>query len=239
MKDSQTKSFLGFIPARGGSKGIPDKCIKPLLGKPLIAYTIEAALKSNYLDRIIISTEDERIAEVARQFGSEVPFLRPKELATDSTPTLPVIQHGLRCLQEQGYSPDFVVLLQPTSPLRQFRHIDQAIEKILQTQADAVVSLCPGHYHPFWMKRVLENDRVLPFMETDREYLRRQDLPPVYELNGAVGVVKREVILENRRAIDQDIRAIFMEDIYSIDIDTPLDFFMAEKLMEKLQKDEE
>lgn len=226
------KKFLGFIPARGGSKGIHRKCLKPLLGKPLIAYTIEESLKSKYLNRVIVSTDDEEIASVSRQFGADVPFMRPESLATDSIPTLPVIQHGLKVLFQQGYRPDFVILLQPTSPLRQARHIDEAIEKILQTGADTVVSLCQVGYHPFWMKKIVGKDSVLPFMETGQEYLRRQDLPPVYQLNGAVMVSRSEIILDDKKAEEQDIRAIFMDDIYSIDIDTPLDFFVAERLME-------
>lgn len=223
------KKFLGLIPARGGSKSIPLKNIKPLLGKPLIAYTIEEALKSKYLDRIVVSTDDVQIAEVSKEYGADVPFIRPAELATDTSPTLPVIQHALKYLESEGYTPNFVVLLQPTSPLREVKHIDEAIEKILDTNADSVTTLTEAETHPYWMRK-LDGDRVYPFIETGEQSLRRQELPSVYRLNGAVIVVKREAI--DKKWQEQDIRAILMEPIYSIDIDTPLDFYIAEKLME-------
>lgn len=225
------KKFLGLIPARGGSKNIPLKNIKLLLGKPLIAYTIEEALKSKYLERVIVSTDDTQIAQVAEEYGAEIPFIRPKELATDTSPTLPVIQHALLSLEPQGYRPNFVVLLQPTSPLREVKHIDEAIKKILVTNADSVITLTESEIHPYWLRK-LAGDRVTPFIEIDEEPLRRQDLPPIYKLNGAVVVSKREVILSGKSWPQQDVRAIIMEAIDSIDIDTPLDFYIAEKLME-------
>jgi len=230
------KKFLGLIPARGGSKSIPLKNIKPLLGKPLIAYTIEEALKSEYIDKIIVSTDDIQIAKISKEYGAEVPFIRPKELATDTSPTLPVIQHALKYLESEDYIPDFVVLLQPTSPLREVKHIDEAIKKILDTDADTVITLTESNIHPFWMRK-LEGDKVYPFIETCNNSLRRQDLPPVYKLNGAVVVSKREVIVSGKNWQEQDIRAIIIAPIYSIDIDTPLDFYIAEKLMELKAKD--
>lgn len=225
------KKFLGLIPARGGSKGIPLKNIKLFHGKPLIAYTIEEALKSEYLEKVIVSTDNAQISQISREYGAEVPFIRPKELATDTSPTLPVIQHALMYLESEKYIPNFVVLLQPTSPLRKVRHIDLAIKKILDTGADTVISLTESEIHPYWMRN-LEEDKVYPFIETDKKSLRRQDLPAVYKLNGAVVVSKREVILSGKEWQKQDVRAIIMENIYSIDIDTPLDFYIAEKLME-------
>jgi N-acylneuraminate cytidylyltransferase/CMP-N,N'-diacetyllegionaminic acid synthase len=225
------KEFLGLIPARGGSKSIPLKNIKPLLGKPLIAYTIEEALKSKYLDRIIVSTDDAQIAKISNEYGADVPFIRPKELAQDTSPTLPVIQHALMYLKSEGYIPDFVVLLQPTSPLRQVKHIDEAIEKILDTNADSVISLTKSEIHPYWMCK-LDGDKVYPFIDTGKKSLRRQDLPIIYKLNGAIVVSKTEVILSGKSWQKQDIRAIIMDPIYSIDIDTPLDFYIAEKIME-------
>ncbi len=230
------KKFLGFIPARGSSKSIPLKNIKPLLGKPLIAYTIEEALKSEYLERVIVSTDDSQIAEIAKEYGAEVPFIRPGELARDISPTLPVLQHALMFLESEGYTPDFVVLLQPTSPLREVRHIDDAIKKILDTNADTIITLTESEIHPYWMRK-LEGDKVYPFIETGEKLLRRQDLPTIYKLNGAVVVSKREVILSGKNWQDQDTRAIIMDPIYSIDIDTPLDFYIAEKLMELKGKD--
>lgn len=230
------KKFLGLIPARGGSKSIPLKNIKLLHGKPLIAYTIEEALKSEYLDKVIVSTDNAQISQISKEYGAEVPFIRPKELATDTSPTLPVIQHALMYLESEGYIPNFVVLLQPTSPLRKVKHIDSAIKKILDTGADTVISLTESEIHPYWMRN-LEGDKVYPFIETDKNLLRRQDLPVVYKLNGAVIVNKREVILSGKEWQKQDVRAIIMDNIHSIDIDTPLDFYIAEKLMELKDKE--
>jgi len=132
--------ILGLIPARGGSKGIPRKNIKPLGGKPLIAYSIEAGLKSRYLDKVLVSTDDEEIAQVARQYGADVPFIRPAELARDDTPTLPVIQHALRFLADKGETYDAVCLLQPSSPFRTPAFIDAAIEKYVRSGADSLVT---------------------------------------------------------------------------------------------------
>lgn len=225
------KKFLAIIPARGGSKSIPLKNIKPLLGSPLIAYTIKEALKSEYLDRIIVSTDDIQIAKISQGYGADVPFIRPKELAQDTSPTLSVIQHALLYLESEGYIPDFVVLLQPTSPLREVKHIDEAIKKMLDTDADSVITITKSEIHPYWMCK-LKGDKVFPFIKTSKKSLRRQDLPPIYKLNGAVVVSKREVILSGKNWQNQDIRAIIMDPIYSIDIDTPLDFYLAERLME-------
>ncbi|MBI4778522.1 acylneuraminate cytidylyltransferase family protein [Candidatus Desantisbacteria bacterium] len=231
----QHLKFLGLIPARGGSKEIPKKCITPLRDKPLIAYTIEEARKSRHLHRIIVSTDDKHIASISIKYGAEIPFMRPKELAQDDTPTLPVIQHTLSTLRSQGYVPDYIVLLQPTSPLRDVSHIDAAIEKIIQTKSDMIVSLCKVTQHPFWMRR-MDGDKVFPFIETKNTYHRRQDLPDLYRLNGAITVTRREVIEAASLAIDEkkklDIRGYVMEEDVSVDVDTPIDLFIAQKLLE-------
>ncbi|MFH1860719.1 MAG: acylneuraminate cytidylyltransferase family protein [bacterium] len=233
----QHLKFLGLIPARGGSKGIIKKCITPLRDKPLIAYTIEEAKKSRHLHRIIVSTDDKDIASVSKEYGAEIPFMRPEELAHDDTPTLPVIQHALNTLRSQGYVPDYIVLLQPTSPLRDVSHIDAAIEKIIQTQSDMVVSLCKVTQHPFWMRRIDGEDKVSPFIETKNTYHRRQDLPELYRLNGAITVTRREIIEVAALAIDEkkkiDIRGYIMEEAVSVDVDTPIDLFIAQKLLEE------
>src|SRR3989344_1664495 len=133
---------LGIITARGGSKGIPGKNIKPLLGKPLIAYTIESAKTSGVFDRLILSTDDAEITRVAKEYGCDVPFMRPTELAEDKSAHLPVMQHAVRWLKEnENYSPDYVMILQPTSPLRQPFHIQEAVDLILRTKADSVLSV--------------------------------------------------------------------------------------------------
>jgi CMP-N,N'-diacetyllegionaminic acid synthase len=222
---------LGVIPARGGSKSIPRKNAKVIAGKPLLAWTVESALRSKTLNQVIVSTDDEEIAGIGRKWGARVPFIRPFELAQDDTPTLPVIQHAVSWLEStEGYIPEIVLLLQPTSPLRRTEHIDQAVELLLQTGADSVVSVCLSEQSPYWMKR-LEGDRVFPFLNKASEYTRRQELPRVYRLNGALYATRYDVLMRQRRILGEDTRAIVMDAESSIDIDSQLDFKIAEMLL--------
>lgn len=234
MSKSKHIEVLALIPARGGSKGVPRKCIKPLAGKPLIAYTIRAALASRVITRIVVSTDDKEIRVVAESFGAEVPFLRPAELAQDATPTLPVLKHAVSTLAlVENYRPDIIVLLQPTSPLRQARHIDEAVQTLLDTGADSVVSLCTTKAHPYWLKQIID-DRVSDFYPWDRQVMRRQDLPPVYQLNGAIYVTRYRVLMEEDRILGRDTRPYLMDQYASIDIDTPVDFILAEALLKEM-----
>ncbi|MBW2554728.1 MAG: acylneuraminate cytidylyltransferase family protein [Deltaproteobacteria bacterium] len=229
MKDKKT---LAVITARGGSKGIPRKNIRTLLDKPLIAYTIQAALQSRTLNKIIVSTDDETIAHVSEQYGAEVPFLRPKHLASDNATSLSVLQHAVRYLEEKEcLLADIIVCLQPTSPLRSAEDIDQAVTLCLSSGADSVVSLCQVECHPYWMKKVVAGN-VYPLMEIDDEkYSRRQDLPPVYQLNGAIYVTRRKVLLEEKRLLGKHTLPYIMPRERSIDIDTPIDFKIAELIL--------
>src|SRR5262245_12626531 len=194
---------LGLIPARGGSKSIPRKNISPLAGRPLLAYTCEAALGSHRLTRVLLSTDDEEIAQVGRVCGVEVPFLRPLELARDDTPSLPVAQHAVRWLIEhEGWEPDVVMLLQPTSPLRRAHHIDEALEHMTQAGADTVVSVIkvPHHCSPYTVMQLQDGwlhsfwQEPLPF-----DPFRRQNLPTLYARNGPVILATRvAVVLESQ-----------------------------------------
>lgn len=234
MIDEQT--VLGIIPARGGSKVVPNKNIRILAGKPLIAWTIEAGLKAKTLDRIIVSTDDKKIAKISREYGAEVPFIRPKILASDSTPTLLALQHAVRYLEKkEDYSPDIIVTLQPTSPLRDETDIDKAVRRLMETGADSVVSLCETEYSPYWMKK-LKKDKVYPFVKTKKEYNRRQDLPKVYRVNGAVYVTRRDVLMKDGKVLGKDARALIMPKEKSVDIDTMLDFKLAELLIKEREK---
>ena len=226
------QKILAVITARGGSKGVPQKNIRPLLGKPLIAYTIQAALQSKTLNRTIVSTDDETIAHVSKQYGAEVPFLRPQHLATDAATSLSVLQHAVRYLADkEDYLADIIVCLQPTSPLRSAEDIDQAVTLCLRTGSDSVVSLCQAEHHPYWMEKVVAG-RIYPLMEADDEkYQRRQDLPPVYQLNGAIRVIKRNILLEEERMAGDNALAYIMPQERSIDIDTPIDFKIAELIL--------
>lgn len=226
---------LAIIPARAGSKGLRGKNTVPLGGKPLIAHTIEAARAAHSIQRIVVSTESEEIAHIARQYGAEVPFLRPAELAQDETPMLPVLQHVLSQLTAtEGHQFEIVVLLQPTSPLRRAEDIDRAVTLLEQTRADSVISLCAAEHHPAWMKRI-ERDCVLPFLENGPEVTRRQDLPPVYRLNGAIYVTRAQVLLQGNAILGRDTRALIMDNESSVDIDTPLDMKLAALILQERQ----
>lgn len=227
--------IVAIIPARGGSKSIPYKNIKKLAGKPLIAYTIEEAIKSKTLDRVIVSTDDDRIAKVSRKYGAEVPFKRPAKLAKDTSHTPPVIKHAIKYLEnKEKYKVDLVVTLQPTSPFRKAKDIDDAIEKIIKTNADSVVSICEADYPPYWMKKI-KGDKVYSFVKSKIDYhlLERQQLPKTYKLNGAVYVTKRDLIMKKNKIIDGDVRAIIMDPIRSIDVDSITDFLLAEVIMKE------
>jgi len=224
---------VAVIPARGGSKGICRKNLTEILGKPLLAYTIEAAHKAHSLEKVIVSTDDEEIQAVAQACGAEVPFLRPHHLATDTATTLSVLQHAVTYLAApQGYLADMVVCLQPTSPLRSAEDIDAAVSLCSATGADSVVSLCKAKHHPFWMKKIVDG-RVLPLMdENENHYTRRQDLPPVYQLNGALYVTRRKVLLEENRVLGHYTAPYIMPPERSIDIDTPGDVLFAAVLLQ-------
>lgn len=231
---SSNSRCIAVIPARGGSKSLPRKNILPLEGKPLIAHTILAARAANSIQRTIVSTESDEIAEIARQYGAEIPFLRPLELAQDETPTLPVLTNVLAQLEAaEGSKPEIVVVLQPTSPLRRAADIDAAVSLLEQTQADSVISLCAAEHHPALMKR-LEGGRVIPFLQDAPEYARRQDLPPVYRPNGAIYVIRRHVLDENH-IFGRDTRALLMDAESSVDIDSPLDLKVAALILQERQ----
>lgn len=236
MSIGKRKNFikvLGIIPARGGSKGLPGKNIKLLAGKPLIAWTIKAALESHMLDRVIVSTDDPKIAKISRKWGAETPFLRPKQLARDRTRSLPVLKHAISFLKhKEGYIPDVVVLLQPTSPLRKPKHIRQALSLFHRTKANSLVGVCRAEHSPYWMMR-LKGTQSFPLMADSKKYERRQDCPPVYRVNGAMYVTGYHVLMTKDKIMDKNARAFVMDAHSSIDIDTPLDFKMAEILMKE------
>lgn len=218
------------IPARGGSKGILHKNIRDLAGKPLIVYTIEAALESKTLRRVIVSTDDLRIAEIAKSYGAEAPFLRPAELAQDDTSGLPVFQHAVRFVEEdEGANLNVVVLLQPTSPLRNHRYVDDAVRKLLKTGADSVITVCKVRHHPFW-SFILKGDRLYPYSRKGIN-VGRQDLPDVYAENGAVYAIRRNVLLDQNSLYGKDTRAVVMPYEESVDIDDYFDFFVAEMML--------
>ena len=229
---------IGIIPARGGSKGIPRKNLAPLLGKPLLAYTIEAAKASGFLTDIVVSTEDQEIATVSRNCGAQVPFYRPAELATDKTLSVPVVLHALREMEQITSKPyDIVVMLQPTSPLRSAHDIDSGIQLLLDTGADSVISVVNvGGHHPFRMKRVVGQNVLINYIDQGFEDMRpRQELPPVYIRSGALYIVRRSVLAEQQTFVGRDCRAYIMPEGRAINIDTRLDLILAEQLLRQAQ----
>lgn len=224
--------IVGIIPARAGSKGLPDKNIRLLCGKPLIYYTIKAALEACCLQRVIVSTDSDRIAEIAKGYGAEVPFLRPAELSADDTPSLSVVRHTATFLVDQEkYRPDTLVTLQPTSPARRAEHIDAAVELFANTHADVVMSVCESEYSPYWMRRIGADGRLIPILPDSERFMRRQDLPVVYRLNGAVYVESYSSVMNGTNEPGKVIRALVMDRADSIDIDDEFDFRLAEMQM--------
>jgi CMP-N-acetylneuraminic acid synthetase len=230
--------ILAIIPARGGSKGVPGKNIKRLAGKPLIAWTIETAQNTSCLDRIIVSTDDEKIAAIAREYGAEVPFLRPQEFAGDTSSDMEVYLHALGWLADnENYYPDIIVWLRPTAPLRLSCDIGNGVDKLIASGADWVRSVSLVEHHPYWMFR-LDDDRLRSFVDgvDISKYLRRQLLPPAYRVNGAVDVAWRKTLVEKNLLYCGDVRGCITPPERSVDIDTELDFVMAEAIIKKAKK---
>lgn len=220
--------IVAIIPARGGSKGIPRKNIKQLFGKPLIVWTIEHAKKSRYIGRITVSTEDKEISEISKKYGAEV-IERPEELAKDETPTIDVIFHVLR-VQAENFEPGLVVLLQPTSPLRNAQDIDNAIELFLKNDCESVVSVCEVEHSPYWGFEI-ENRYLKPIFGGKYLNMRRQDLPKVYTPNGAIYVSTPEILRKYKSFYCSKTIPYIMPPERSVDIDNEIDFMLAELLM--------
>ena len=229
------KNILAIIPARGGSKGVKRKNIKELNGHPLIYYTIKAALRSKYINRVIVSTDDCEIEKVAKSNGAEVPYLRPKELAGDNSSTVDVVIELLNHLKiSEKYIPEYIMVLQCTSPLRDTKDIDNSIEKLISSEFDGIVSVCEAKINPYWTN-VLKGDKLEYFIEDGKYIIRRQDLPKIYNLNGAIYFVKREVFEIEKTFEVSNLTAYIMDEQSSIDIDNEMDFKIAELIMEEFK----
>lgn len=223
---------LAIIPARGGSKGVPDKNIRLLRGKPLITYTISAALQSQLLSKVIVSTDSEKIAEIATRWGADVPFIRPDELAQDNTPTLPVLQHALQFLAKHNEYFDAVCLLQPTSPFRPSGFIDDAIRTFTIKDTDALVSVLPvpDEYNPHWAF-ISDNNGLLSIATGEKQIIpRRQDLPKAYFRDGALYLTKTNVLLKKNSIYGDSLSYIVSDPRHYVNIDTPQDWDKAERL---------
>ncbi|MGE5380679.1 MAG: cytidylyltransferase domain-containing protein [Methylocystaceae bacterium] len=221
-------TILAIIPARGGSKGIPRKNIYNLAGKPLIAWTIEAAMASQFIDRLILSSDDEEIIAVAQSYGCEVPFKRPGELARDETPGIAPVLHAINNIgQPYGY----IVLLQPTSPLRTAEDIDSCIKKCIDSSADSCVSMTRVEDNPYLMYLLNEDEVITPVADSAR-HQRRQDTPPIFKLNGAVYVASSLFLQQEISFVGTRTVALVMPNERSVDIDSFDDLLLAEKILQ-------
>ena len=223
------KTFLAIIPARGGSKRLPRKNILDLCGKPLISWSIEAALKSKYISKVVVSSDDEEILNISSNFGADI-IKRPYELANDTATTFDTVKHTIDNFENY----DYIVLLQPTSPLRNVKHIDEAIELLEEKQADAIVSVCEMDHSPLWSNTLPKDGNMNNFLRDEVLNKRSQDLEKYYRVNGAVYICKTDKLLENKSFFLKDnIFAYIMDKKNSIDIDEEIDFEIAKVLINK------
>ena len=222
--------ILAVIPARGGSKGIKMKNIVSLNGKPLIAYTIEECLKSKLVDRTIVSTDSEIIAEIAKQYGADVPFIRPKKLALDTSKNIEALIHALNELEKNGEKYDYALILQPTQPLRKAIHIDESIEFLINSNEESLVSVSKVKDHPILIRKVSKNGVTANLLNCSST-VRRQDFPDYYIVNGAIYINKINENLNLNTSLNDNKMAYIMDQKYDIDIDTMFDLKLAEIMM--------
>jgi CMP-N-acetylneuraminic acid synthetase len=230
------KTVLGIIPARGGSKGVLRKNIRLLAGKPLIAYAIEVGLKSPSVDRVIVTTDDEEIAAIAREYGAEVPFMRPSELAGDSVPDKPVFQHVLNELKEtESYHPDVLLNLRCTTPFKTVDDVESVVEKLVGSDCDSVRTMTSveGVFHPYWMFKE-QDGYAQPFLtgiDTEKNY-QRQLLPSLYRLNGVVDGLKSVNLLSSGSFWGDRMGIVEVPEERAFDIDTEFELRVANLIME-------
>lgn len=231
----KNKTFIAIIPARGGSKRLPRKNVLNLGGKPLIAWSIETTLKSKYIDEVMVTTDDDEIAEISREWGARVPFKRPAELANDTAIRSSIIRHTIEFYENDlGKKFDYLVFIQPTSPLREEAHIDDAIEYLFDKNADSVVSVCEVEHPVQWSGVLPENNDMSNFITPEAAKLRSQDLQVHYRLNGALFICNTSKFLEEDCVfLKKNTYAYIMAQDVSPDVDTEIDFLLAETLLKR------
>jgi len=226
------KKVLAIIPARGGSKRLPGKNILPLADIPLIGWTINAAINCSSIDKVIVSTDCQEIADVSKSFGADVPFVRPKDLSNDFASSIAVVLHSIDFIVNSGWKPDLIVLLQPTSPLRTSFDIDNAFGLYNDKNADSIVSVCESEHSPIWANVLPENMLMSNFLPKEHLNRRSQDLPTYYRLNGAIYIANVLELIKYKSFIMPDnTYAYIMDKEHSVDIDTYLDFKLAEFIL--------
>lgn len=222
----KNKKILAVIPARGGSKRLPGKNILPFCGKPLISWSIQAAMESEYIDKVVVSSDDSNILAIAEQYGADV-LPRPAVLASDEAGTISVLKHVINGMESKY---DCIVLLQPTSPLRTEKHIDEAIELLGCKQADSIISVTKTAHSPLWSNTLPQNKSMKDFLRSDVAGKRSQELADYYRLNGAIYIVTCGFFLENESFYSDNSYAYIMPEYASVDIDTKYDFVCAEAI---------
>ena len=223
-------AVLGLVPARGGSKGIPGKNVRPLAGRTLLDYVARAARESGVVDRLVLSTDDPRIVEAGARAGLQVPFMRPAHLAADDTPMLPVIEHAVAALEDEGWSPEIVVLLQPTSPLRRPSHIRSAVEELRASGSDSVVTVVelPRHLSPDYVMRI-DDGRLVPFLPEGHSVTRRQDARPAFVRDGTVYAFWRRTLRDTGSIYGRVCRPLIVAAAESLTLDSEDDWAEAER----------
>jgi N-acylneuraminate cytidylyltransferase/CMP-N,N'-diacetyllegionaminic acid synthase len=227
------KTFLAIIPARGGSKGLPGKNIKELCGKPLIAWSIEAGVKSKYLDELVVSTDYQNIADIAKEYGASVPFLRPDSLASDTATSFDAVKHTIDYYKnELNKEFDYIVLLEPTSPLRVSDDIDKAIEQLFISEANSIVGISKTEdQNPAFLVLKNEKDYISGYQNRDMQVLRRQDISDVYFFEGTIYISKTNILLDQKTFYHENTIGYEVEKYKSLEIDDIDDFVMVEALM--------
>lgn len=223
-----------IIPARGGSKGLKGKNIKELLGKPLIAYSIEQAKQSKYIDRVIVSTEDSTIADISKEYGAEVPFIRPAELATDESGVIGVLLHAVEWFESSSYDFQILVLLHTTTPLRKTEDIDNSIELLAETKADSVFSVAEAYRNPYFNMVEIDKDGKVHLIK-EGSFVTRQSAPPVFDMNASIYVWWKDILKNYKKTILEKSRIYIMPRDRSVDIDDTMDFKISEMLLKEKQ----
>lgn len=228
----QDKKILAIVPARGGSKGVKRKNIRELSGKPLIAWTIEQAVSCKYIDKVIVSTDDNEIANISEKYGAEVPFLRPKDLSLDKSKMVDVVLHALSVINKGSTFYDLFMLLQPTSPLRTIEDIAKSIESLFELNAKAILGICEVDHHPVLTNTLPENGCMGNFLSKELQNTNRQELPIYYRINGAMYLAYCDYYMKHKSFYSEQTYAYIMPHDRSVDIDSEIDFKLAEFLLE-------
>ena len=235
-----TKKILAIIPARGGSKGLPEKNIKPLFGKPLIGWTIEQARECKLIDEIFVSTDSEKIANTAKEFGVDVPFLRPSELANDSSSSMDVVEHVISHFENRNFFFDYIVLLEPTSPLRKKKDLDTAIQMAIENEtADGIISLGEVHMeHPMIVKKINEKGKITSYIDHVKKISQRQQADKAYFPYGVIYMIKTDIFKKEKAFYTDNVLPYYIERWQNYEVDDIYDFIAIEAILKNIQEEQ-